>query len=499
MMRALQPKVLTQWGWGLVIFGMPWSHAAMSVGTAWVAACAVLAWWQDGFAIKLSPSIGASPWLWLTLLLGWEAASLVWAENVAWGLHQLSIQSSLFVLAFAWLKVPLNQEERLQTWVFRSAIMAMTGVLAWGVWRTLGGVELQGRDWTPWTSHIRLSMLFALGLVWGNDQPQTWRGVYLGLWLAFTAVTGSFTSALLLPLALGWRLWHATHGAVRRRITTAFLAGAVGLVFGLAQWLQTVPMPSTLDELPSHTAWGNPYTHLPESTLSEGGHRVHLFWCEQEWKTAWGQVSTTPLDQRDDQGFTNRDRLPRYLTSLGWPKDGKHILQLTERDVAAIESGATHHIPRSGMLLRLREFKREWEVWKAGGNPTGHALFQRVEHWGAGWHAWLDAPLLGHGVGDTPIAMESAYERLGSNLADGHRHRSHMQHLTWGISTGLIGMILWLGLWLVWLRACMPDNRHALWGGLVLALSCVFEDTLETQAGVILSFLALFAVLRPRR
>ena len=74
-----------------------------------------------------------------------------------------------------------------------------------------------------------------------------------------------------------------------------------------------------------------------------------------------------------------------------------------------------------------------------------------------------------------------------------------MQHLTWGISTGLIGMLLWLGLWLVWLQSCLPDNRQALWGGLVLALSCVFEDTLESQAGVIVSFLALFALLGPRR
>ena len=156
-------------------------------------------------------------------------------------------------------------------------------------WRTLDGVDLQGREWTPWTSHIRLSMLFALGMVWGNNQQRMWRLIYLGLWLAFTSVTGSFTSALLLPLALGWWLWHATHGAVRRRVATAFLAGVLGLIVGLAQWLQTVPLPSPADELPTHTSWGNPYTHLPESTLSEGGHRVHLFWCEQEWETAWNR------------------------------------------------------------------------------------------------------------------------------------------------------------------------------------------------------------------
>ena len=186
--------------------------------------------------------------------------------------------------------------------------------------------------------------------------------------------------------------------------------------------------------------------------------------------------------------------MPRYLTSLGCKT--AHISN--ESDVAAIEL-EPHITSPAGIALEVGEFKREWEVWQAGGNPTGHALFQRVEHWKAGWHAWLDAPWLGHGVGDTPVAIENAYASFESKLAEGHRHRAHMQHLTWGISTGLIGMALWLGLWFVWLGSCMPDNRQALWGGLVLALSCVFEDTLESQAGVIVSFLALFAYLGPRR
>ena len=499
MMRAFQPRLMARWGWGLVIFGLPWSHAAMSIGTAWVTVCALMTWGQKGFAISPYPRIGTSPWLWLTLLLGWETASLAWSENVTWGLHQLSIQLSFFALAFAWLQVPLDDKGKPQTWVFQSAALAMIGVLAWGAWHIMDGGVLEGREWTPWTSHIRLSLLIAMGLVWGDQQPRFQRLVYLLLWVAFTAVTGSLTSALLMMFSLGWMVWNGTHGILRKRLATALFTGSLGLMFAAAQWLQIVPLPSPVDDLPTHTAWGNPYTHLPEHILSEGGHRVHLFWCEQEWVTAWNQVSTTSLDAKDEHGFTNRDRLPRYLSSLGWPKDGKHILQLSPTDVKAIQSGATHHAPQTGLLLRMREFKREWEVWLAGGNPTGHALFQRLEHWKAGWHAWLDSPWLGHGVGDTPAAMEHAYARLESGLGEGHRHRAHMQHLTWGISTGFVGVLLWVAFWLVWLRASAPANKHALWGGLVLALSCGFEDTLETHAGAILAFLALFVCLRVSR
>jgi len=496
MMGAFQPRLHAQWGWALVIFGLPWSHAAMSLGTAWVGVCALMFWRQNGWALTLSRKTFASPWLWLTLLLIWASASLAWSDNIRWGLHQLSILASLFILACAWLTVPLKTKRQLTSWVFCSGALAMAGVLVWGAWRTLDGANLAGRDWTPWTSHIRLSMLVALGMVWGDDQPRPWRLAYLGLWIVFTAVTGSFTSALLLLLALMWSLWDATSERGHRLLAAGFLSGSLILAFAGMQWLQPVPLPMSEDELPSHTSWGNPYSHRLERTLSEGEHRVHLFWCESEWERAWESVSNVSLDQQDEHGFTNRDRLPRYLTSLGWPKDGEHILQLTANDVHAIESGATHHVMRTGLMLRMREFKREWEVWQDGGNPTGHAVFQRLSHWRAGWHAFRKSPLLGHGIGDTPTAMERAYDQHNFELRTGHRHRTHMQHLTWGISTGCPGLVLWFGIWLMWWRQGGPANRNAMWGGVVLALSCMFEDTLETQAGVVVSFLALFACLR---
>ena len=178
-MGAFQPRLHAQWGWALVIFGLPWSHAAMSLGTAWVGVCALMFWWQNGWALTLSRKTFASPWLWLTLLLIWASASLAWSDNTRWGLHQLSILASLFILACAWLTVPLKTKRQLTSWVFCSGALAMAGVLVWGAWRTLDGANLAGRDWTPWTSHIRLSMLVALGMVWetinqGHGGWRTW-------------------------------------------------------------------------------------------------------------------------------------------------------------------------------------------------------------------------------------------------------------------------------------------------------------------------------------
>ena len=82
-----------------------------------------------------------------------------------------------------------------------------------------------------------------------------------------------------------------------------------------------------------------------------------------------------------------------------------------------------------------------------GGNPSGHSVVQRFEHWSAGLKAWLARPFIGHGMGDTPEAMADAYAQMGSQLSSNHRHRAHMQHLTWGISGGVLGLLLWLGFW----------------------------------------------------
>ena len=132
-----------------------------------------------------------------------------------------------------------------------------------------------------------------------------------------------------------------------------------------------------------------------------------------------------------------------------------------------------------------------------GGNPSGHSVVQRFEHWSAGLTAWLARPFIGHGMGDTPEAMADAYAQMGSQLSPNHRHRAHMQHLTWGISGGVLGLLLWLGFWRSWWKRIGSQSTAALWGGVVLVLSCVFEDTWETQAGIVVSFLALFAAPEP--
>ena len=82
---------------------------------------------------------------------------------------------------------------------------------------------------------------------------------------------------------------------------------------------------------------------------------------------------------------------------------------------------------------------------------------------------------------------------MGTPLATQHRHRAHMQHLTWAISGGILALLLWVAFLRGWWHQLGSQSSFARWGGVVVLLSCCFEDTWETQAGIVVSFLALFA------
>ena len=341
-MAPFRPQSLSFWGWGLLIWGAPWSPALMSAATGLLGIGAIWAWFigrrqpKDG-STTLSISM---PETWLVLLMAWQLISLSWSENVEFGLHILSIQMAMLVLVWAWKVVPLRSTDLAGKWMFQCCNRPDCHFDFWG---------LEGVEWTS-SSRSRLDALDVsytyfhdgfgrLGLL---EVPRILGIVDISCAVgAFIWVTGSLTGFLLLPLSLMWSFWGSASKNAKRLFATSGLIAAAAATVLLVIWLQPVPLPMDVDELPTHTSQGNPYTHHPDRVLSEGGHRLHLFVCRSEWDDAWSQVSDQPLDLKNDRGFQLQDRLLRYLTSKGWPKDREHILKLTPDEVQAIENGAT--------------------------------------------------------------------------------------------------------------------------------------------------------------
>jgi membrane-bound ClpP family serine protease len=94
------------------------------------------------------------------------------------------------------------------------------------------------------------------------------------------------------------------------------------------------------------------------------------------------------------------------------------------------------------------------------------------------------------GTGDVKDAFIEQYEknRLFQEYCD---KRSHNQFITIALSEGLFGIVLFLGfLVLIYKRYSGSLSYLFILGQTILLISMLWEDTLETQAGV-----AVFALL----
>lgn len=483
---------LTKWGWGAIIWGLPWSHGVMSAGTAMVLMAAVMRGWRrDDIRAEASERIRRHPWI-VALILWWiwTGCSLFWSEDMAKGMDMLPVLSTLPLLALAWLFQDDPPTATWLNWTGWSATTAFAVCLVNGAYQGLeGAAEI---DWAPWTSHIRLSFLAALGLGWALVRGQWFLASALSAsWLAFGLFSGSLTAVAMLPLGLVFGTWSLLPSNRRLAFVGSLVLLTAALVAGAIIGLKPVPLDA--DNLPRLTPWGNPYNHQPERSLSVNGHRLHAFSCPAEWDSAWAMVSEISLSQPNPRGHALRNNMQRYLTSLGLPKDGATIASLSPWHVQAIERGDNHHVPASGLVKRWRDIRFGFETWKDTGNPTGSSIWQRWEHGKAALVAWRLAPWMGHGLGGQKQAMLQAYDAMESKLSENHRHGAHNQHFTLAIQSGVMGLILWILTWGSFARTIRQTTNWQLvaWGLTVFLICTTFEDALESQAGMLVSAMAV--------
>ena len=88
------------------------------------------------------------------------------------------------------------------------------------------------------------------------------------------------------------------------------------------------------------------------------------------------------------------------------------------------------------------------------------------------------------------MAFEEEYALTESKLNPENRHRAHSQFLTFWISHGLLGITLFLIFFFSPFKR--RKNKDVLFYGVIclLFVACIFQDLIETQAGI--SLFALF-------
>lgn len=241
---------------------------------------------------------------------------------------------------------------------------------------------------------------------------------------------------------------------------------------------------NTLD---THTSQGNLYEHDTQSSVSENGHLIWMYYCIKELQQSWNKRSTVNIESKDLNGNTIYFTLFRFLTSKGLRKDADAVFSLTDKEIKAIERGVTNVNYQNISNFRGRIYETLWEIdlYKKTGQVNGHSLTQRFEYWNVACAIIKNNFFFGVGTGDVPKAFEQEYIKKNSSLSPRWRLRSHNQFLSVAVAFGAIGL-LWFLITLLYPLSNKKVGFNYLYTTffLIAFFSFFTEDTLETQAGV---------------
>ncbi|MFM7233631.1 MAG: O-antigen ligase family protein [Flavobacteriales bacterium] len=498
-------------GLAIVMVALPFSNFLMSFGMFWLAGVLVLQVSTD--IARKQPVLNRwkqfssnSSAMMLSGLFLLPLIGLLWTTHFDYAMWDLRMKLPILVLPLLISCTnPITQGE------FRALIglfiLAVVVAVMWCLqvyW--MGSPEIDGdvRKISVFISHVRFSLLIALALgllirfAHGSTQGRILIVLCAVPCLYFIYIIGSITGAIGIGALLLWTgvrfLIQEKKNSIRWIVGASLLllfTASLSYVYSSYRNYFTVESCdwNTLDE---KTTRGELYAHHPEFKLIEDGHYVMTYVAWGELYDAWNERSRIHPDSADARGHVLKGTLIRYLASKGMRKDADGVAMLSEEDIHAIESGvptATDAHMR-GLQKRLHRIYFEWSNYRAGGDPDGHSITQRLEFWKtAVWiiqrNVWT-----GVGTGDVKEVFRDAYVSTNSPLSEQYRLRAHNQYLTMWITYGAVGFVVFL------LITCWPlfvghaKNPIVVMIVLLAALSYLTEDTLESQAGVM--FVAFF-------
>jgi O-antigen ligase len=175
---------------------------------------------------------------------------------------------------------------------------------------------------------------------------------------------------------------------------------------------------------------------------------------------------------------------------------------LSAEDIAFIEAGEANasNARMNPVRKRIRELLWETDAYIANPSPGGNSLTQRFVFWKTGLDIVETYPLTGVGTGDVQDAFNKQYDINHSPLDKEHRLHTHNQYITLWVSFGIFGLFFFLTMLAhLYIFGNQLEFRFvSQMFTIIMILSMISEDTLETQAGVSL-FVFFFSLFWTRQ
>jgi hypothetical protein len=437
---------------------------------------------------------------------------LLWTTDFTYAFKDLKTKLPLLLLPLILSSTPVLSEKnfRIVLHVFLFALFSETMVGVYNLYGFSGKIVTNMREMTSHVSHIRFSLMLCLGIFsvfylimkWKDEYSQRQKIMMgsLAVWFIFFLFVLQSANGLIIFFIAA--LFSVFYGIVKTRnkvLKVSFLSVIILSIVGTGIWLGNIVKKFyhvnevNVTQLDSLTAIGNPYKHNMKDTRIENGNRVGVYVSWEELEEAWNKRSDLKFFDKDKNGSQVCFTLERFLTSKGYRKDAGGVTQLTDKDIAAIQSGVANYryLDKLSFSDRIYEILWEFEDYRTKGNPSGHSVMQRFEYWKAAVNIIKENKILGVGTGDVAEAYKEQYERMKSPLSENFRKRAHNQYLTIAVTLGIFGFICFLVslLYPLIVYRFQPGYIYLVFL-IIILLSFISEDTLESQAG--LTFFAFF-------
>lgn len=487
-----------------ILCGLAWSNVLMSIGQFILLGNFILELQYKNKFKKLNKVAWLFIGFYLLHLLG-----LLWTENFDYAIKDLRVKLPLLTLPIIIASSPnlKRKEWVLLIYVYLFTLLTLSFVSLYKLIQFGDEFGFDKRSLSIYISHIRYGLNIALAAI-----ISFWLGVnnrkkvffFLGSWFVialvlfelYTGIICFFISSIVVFLFISKRL------SLKSKLIVGGLLSILILIviFYLKQVYSDYKQPQELtynqNELIKRTVNGNFYHHDTSDYRLTNGVYIERYIAFSELRSEWAKRSQLNVLYDDKKGQHLESTLIRYLTSLGLTKDSVGVSKLSDREIKAIENGVANYryLELNPIELRLHKTFYELEVYFRTGFADGASLAMRLEYWKTAWNIFKDNYFIGVGTGDVKEAFQQQYEEDQSSLAEKYRRRTHNQYLTFVLTFGLLGFVYFL-IYLIYpllkYRGDLKIPFVAFW--LIVALSFMTEDTLETQAG--LTFFALFMSL----
>jgi O-antigen ligase len=484
-------------GFSVLAFGLPMNKVLMSIGSIWGVSNLVL---EGDFKVYWENLKTNKIFICLFTFFILHFVGLIWSENLAYGLHDIRVKLPLLAVCVALAARPIRSKKQIHI-IFSALLVSLLITSTINYFSYIGWIGNRNyheiREMSLFGSHIRYGILIVLGMTISFSLSLIYRkllpfGFLLIVWFSFYTYYSQVITSLIALVGVFIALFIYFFKLIPRWISFFLVAVSFSIVAVTISFFSNIKTPIETQKL-SYTSEGNAYTTDSTTVLYIEGENVYANICSFELEREWNARSKIPYNGFDERKQVLAATLLRYLHSKGLTKDGYGVKKLSKSDIVNIEKGQTRYNQLgSGFISRLAGLKVQLENHA---DPNGHSLLQRLEYWKAGWNIFKQQPVFGVGTGDVQDAFDHYYETTHSRLKPDFRLRAHNSYLTFALSFGIFGLVLFLALIVYYLRVNMRQrNFIAIAFILIFILTSFIEDTLESQMGacIFALFIGLF-------